>query len=225
MGDDLSIRVKRKMGIITHKDKVDTRSICKGSTWDLYCFPPSKMSTTDLSKNWSTTTSLVSKPTANLQLKTPTESQSPWAYLLLLLPFFTVFVGGLIWPTDDSESADNPLRPAGWMFFLAWSIITLAYGLVWNQIYIEHSGRYFLHFIFALPIILSLLWLIIFNGAGLVVEAAWVLYALQASVIAVTALTAGLSDIPEWVLFLMIFLGWGMLATDLNVQQAIDTSV
>lgn len=163
-------------------------------------------------------------PKHHYQLKSPNEKQSPWAFILAVLPFITVLIGGLIWPVDETSLNVNPLRPPQWFFFLAWSIVTLAYGLVWNQMYIQHSKRYLLHLAFALPVIFSLLWLILFNGAGLAVEASWVMFALQASVIGVVALTAGLSDMPEWVLFLLPFLALSILITTLSTEQAIDGS-
>ena len=178
---------------------------------------PSKMSTTDLTTRWSS-----SHVKHNYQLKSPTPNQSPWALLLILLPFVTVFIGGLIWPTDVSQLHTNPLRPPQWFFYLAWSVVTLAYGLVWNQMYIEHPGRFLLHFAFALPIIFSLLWLILFNGAGLAIEASWVMFALQASLIGVVALTAGLSDTQEWIIFLVPFLALGLLITSLSTQEALE---
>jgi len=171
----------------------------------------------DLSHNWSAS----SHKGVDYAIKLPSDVQKTWSYIILLLPFLAIFIGGLVWPIDETTQTENVLRPPAWFMYTAWAVITLAYGVVWNQLYIAHSDRWLLHFMFSLPIILSVIWLILYNGAGLMVEASWVLYALQAALIVITAAVAGLSDIPEWTVFLLPFLGWVMLGTDLNVQDVL----
>lgn len=55
-------------------------------------------------------------------------------------------------------------------------------------------------------------------------EASWVMFALQASVIGVIVMTAGLSDTQEWTFFLLPFLALSFLITTLSTEQAIDSA-
>lgn len=158
-------------------------------------------------------------PLPDYSFKTPTENQCPWAYILLFLPFLSVFLGGLIWPVDYDDISSNPFRPINWVFYFGWAVVTILYGLVWFELFVQHSHRWILHLLMSIPIVLSILWLLIFNGTGLFVDAAFIMYALEASLIGVTVLVAGLSDVPEWSFLLLPYVGWGFYMLEYNVQE------
>jgi tryptophan-rich sensory protein len=53
-------------------------------------------------------------------------------YLYLLLPMFSVYFIGLLYPVDKEAGKNIPFRPPGWVFGVVWPILLLLIGYSWT---------------------------------------------------------------------------------------------
>jgi len=118
----------------------------------------------------------------------------------------------------------NPLRYPKWGFWTALVLSAIFYGVMWgySQQWCSVNNRdWRFHLLVSIPLWLGLAYIILAYGTDMQKEAAWVAFAMNASLVVVLAMIAGVSPMPEIVILGAFLLAWGLYESMLTTQEAI----
>lgn len=148
--------------------------------------------------------------------------------LMWALPVI-VLIGGALISVGANDfnfptwTYDNTMRYPEWGFWTWLTIASLLYGVMWGLLYSYEDtsmSRWILHLIVSIPMWLGLTAIILMLGCDMPKEAAWVMYAFNGSLVAVTAMVAACSEQPEIAFLLAPVLMWGFYESNLNTIEA-----
>jgi translocator protein len=120
----------------------------------------------------------------------------------------------------------SPHQPPSWMFGLVWTILYIGYAVVWVYLTRNYSDTT-LEALFIFNMILNVLWVILFFGAGMVELSKYVILALFALTIIqgvyvwTTVPTYRGSYVGVCTFYLFIYASWLAVASGLNLETMV----
>jgi benzodiazapine receptor len=137
--------------------------------------------------------------------------------LILFIPIVTGFLAGAICKVDTLKLRASKIRPPGWVFSIAWTILYLIIGYVWSQT--RRVNRVLSDFLFTTLTIALVVWIIVYNCLSSKVAGLYVIVISLA--IALLSVIFSYSVNPTLGILLMTLPTWLILATLLNLEEVL----